>query len=54
VTEHTAADEGASELTVRIQAALERLGGQELAEHPAAYESMDADIRAALGAGELA
>ena len=52
MTEHTAADGGASELTARVEAALERLDDQELAEHPAAYEAMDADIRAALRALE--
>jgi hypothetical protein len=51
--ERTAA-EGASALTERIEAALERLSSQELAEHPGAYGAMDADIRAALGAGEPA
>jgi len=69
VTERTAADgvpdgvpddalqggpDDVSELTRRIETALEHLDGQEPAEHPAAYEAMDADIRAALGAGEPA
>jgi hypothetical protein len=38
-------------LTERVEAALARLDGQDLAEHPAAFEAMDAAIRATLGAG---
>jgi hypothetical protein len=40
--------EPASGLADRVEAGLARLEGRDLAEHPAAYEAMDADIRAAL------
>jgi hypothetical protein len=49
VTVDAAGDE-ASALASRIEAGLAALGEQDLAEHPDAYEAMDADIRAALRA----
>ena len=39
------------ELTGRVEAAMAELERRPLAEHPAAFEAIDADIRAALGAG---
>ena len=39
------------ELTRRVEAAMAELERRPLAEHPAAFEAMDADIRAALEAG---
>ena len=42
------------ELTGRVEAAMDALARRPLAEHPAAFEAMDADIRAALGAGTRA
>jgi hypothetical protein len=50
VTEQAAGHEQAAGLAERIDAALARLGEQDLDEHPEAYEAMDADIRAALRA----
>ena len=38
------------ELTRRVEAAMAELERCPLAGHPAAFEAMDADIRAALGA----
>jgi hypothetical protein len=51
VTDGTADAEGVQALRERVDAALARLDGQDLADHPAAFEAMDAAIRGALGAG---
>ena len=46
--------ERASTLTDRVEARLRELDGQDLAEHPAAYEAIEAELRAALRALERA